>query len=102
MTFWQRDNGRSPFKWKGSSPDFLGREPGDVDTLRFLGLDIELGEQEGTWLVHQQSYIHAFLQEMLGDYLKDRRTPGEPDSCSTKPDHQAHAESTCETPRTST
>ena len=76
--------------WKGSNPDFLGREPGDVDTLRFLGLDIELGEQEGTWLVHQQSYIHAFLQEMFGDYLKDRRTPGEPDSYSNKPDHHAH------------
>ena len=76
--------------WKGSNPDFLGREPGDVDTLRFLGLDIELGEQEGTWLVHQQSYIHAFLQEMFGDYLKDRRTPGEPDSYSNKPEHHAH------------
>ena len=38
----------------------------------FLGLDIGLGEQEGTWLVHQQSYIHAFLQEMFGEYLKDR------------------------------
>ena len=76
--------------WKGSNPDFLGREPGDVDTLRFLGLDIELGEQEGTWLVHQQSYIHAFLQEMFGDYLKDRRRPGEPDSYSNKPDHHAH------------
>ena len=76
--------------WKGSNPDFLGREPGDVDTLRFLGLDIELGEQEGTWLVHQQSYIHAFLQEMFGDYLKDRRTPGEPDSYSNKPDHHDH------------
>ena len=37
--------------WKGSNHDFLGCEPGDVDTLRFLGLDIELGEQEGTWLV---------------------------------------------------
>ena len=33
--------------WKGSNPDFLGREPGDVDTLRFLGLDIELGELGG-------------------------------------------------------
>ena len=75
--------------WKGSHPDFLGREPGDVDTLRFLGLDIELGEQEGTWLVHQQSYIHAFLQEMFGEYLKDRRTPGEPDSYSSKPEHHA-------------
>ena len=41
-----------PTSWDG--------EPGDVDTLRCLGLDIELGEQEGTWLVHQQSYIHAF------------------------------------------
>ena len=57
--------------------------------LILLGLDIELGEQEGTWLVHQQSYIHAFLQEMFGDYLKDRRTPGEPDSYSTKPAHYA-------------
>ena len=76
--------------WKGSNPDFLGREPGDVDTLRFLGLDIELGEQGGTWLVHQQSYIHAFLQEMFGEYLKDRRTPGEPDSYSNKLDHHAH------------
>ena len=75
--------------WKGSNPDFLGREPGDVDTLRFLGLDIELGAQEGAWLVHQQSYIHAFLQEMFGNYLKDRRTPGEPDSYSNKPDHHA-------------
>ena len=93
MTFWQQDRGRSYnhcshsyFVWKGSNPDFLGREPGDVDTLRFLGLDIELGEQEGTWLVHQQSYIHAFLQEMFGDYLKDRRTPRD----SNKPDHHAH------------
>ena len=75
--------------WKGSHPDFLGREPGDVDTLRFLGLDIELGEQEGTWLVHQQSYIHAFLQEMFGEYLADRRTPGEPDSYSNKSEHHA-------------
>ena len=37
----------------------------------------------------QQSYIRAFLQEMFGDYLKDRRTPGEPDSYSNKPDHHA-------------
>ena len=25
--------------WKGSIPDFSGRRPGDVDTMRFLGLD---------------------------------------------------------------
>ena len=24
--------------WKGSNPDFLGREPEDVNTMRFLGL----------------------------------------------------------------
>ena len=30
--------------WKGSNPDFLGREPDDVDTLRLLGLDIGLVE----------------------------------------------------------
>ena len=96
MTFWQRDLDRfynhcshNHFTFGKEAIPILGREPGDVDTLRFLGLDIELGEQEGTWLVHQQSYIHAFLQEMFGDYLKDRRTPGEPDSYSNKPDHHA-------------
>ena len=31
--------------------------------MRFLGLDIELGPEEGTWLVHQPSYIYAFLQD---------------------------------------
>ena len=69
--------------WKGSNPDFLGREPGDVDTLRFLGLDIELGEQEGTWLVHQESYIHAFLQDVWGTNLKIVTHQEEPDSYST-------------------
>ena len=24
--------------WKGSNPELLGRQPGDVDTMRFLGL----------------------------------------------------------------
>ena len=49
-----------------SSPDFLGLDEGYVDSLRFLGLDIELGSERGTWLVHQQSYIHAFLKETYG------------------------------------
>ena len=38
--------------WKGSNPNYLGRQPGDVDTMRFLGLDLELGPEEGTWLLH--------------------------------------------------
>ena len=38
---------RLPDVWKGSNPDFLGRQPGDVDTMRFLGPDIELGPEEG-------------------------------------------------------
>ena len=71
--------------WRGSNPDYLGRELGDVDTMRFLGLDIELGPEEGTWLAHQQSYIYAFPQEMFDpECLKDRRTPGEPESFSSK------------------
>ena len=61
--------------WKGSNPDFLGRQPGDVDAMQFLGLDIDLGPEEGTWLVNQHSYIYAFLQEMFDpECLKDRRT----------------------------
>ena len=85
--------------WKGSNPDFLGRQPGDVDTMRFLGLDIELGLEEGPWLVHQQSYIYAFLQEMFDpECLKDRRTPGEPEaSCRT-----TCTESTCQASTAST
>ena len=72
--------------WKASNPDYLGRQPGDVDITRFLGLDIELGPEEGTWLVHQQSYIYAFLQEMFDpECVKDRRTPGNPESFSDKP-----------------
>ena len=44
--------------------------------MRFLVLDIELGPEDGAWLVHQQSYIYAFLQEMFDpECLKDRRTP---------------------------
>ena len=79
--------------WKGSNPDFLGRQPGDVDNMRFLGLDIELGPEEGAWLVHQQSYIYAFLQEMCDpECLKDCRTPVEPESFSDKPHVEPHAE----------
>ena len=49
----------------------------------------ERGETTWPQLVHQQSYTHAFPQEMFGEYLKDRRTPGEPDSYSNKPEHHA-------------
>ena len=34
--------------WKGSNPDFLGRDAGGVDTMRFLRLHIEFGP-EGTF-----------------------------------------------------
>ena len=81
--------------WKGSNPDFLSlnRQPGDVDTMRFLGFDIEFGPDEGTWLVHQQSYIYAFLQEMFDpECHKDRRTPGEPESFSNKHHVEPHAQ----------
>ena len=78
MTFWQRDHGRSYnhcsnnyFTFgKGVTPTSLDVNLVMLILLDFCGLDIELGEQEGTWLVHQQSYIHAFLQEMFGDYLE--------------------------------
>ena len=63
-----------------------------MDTTRFLGLDIGLGPEDGTWLVHQQSYIYAFLQEMFDpECLKDRRTPGEPESFSDK-SHEPQAQ----------
>ena len=79
--------------WKGSNPDFLGRQPGDVDTTRFLGLDVELGPEDGTWLLHQQSYIYDFHQEMFDpECLKDSQTPGEPESFSDKPHVQPHAQ----------
>ena len=49
--------------WEGSNPDFLGRQPGDVNTMT----------HEISW---SQGYIYAFLQGMLDpECLKDRRTP---------------------------
>ena len=76
--------------WKGSLPDLLGHDEGDIDSLRFLGLDIELGEK-GTWLVHQQSYSYAFLKEMYDfDCLKERTTPAEPETFSTRPEVHAN------------
>ena len=79
--------------WKGSNPDYLGQQPGDVDTMRSLGLDIELGPEEGTLLAHPQSYVYAFLQDMFDpECLKDRRTPDEPESFSDKPHDEPHAQ----------
>ena len=73
--------------WKGNATDFLGRGVGDVDASRFLGLDIELGPEHVTWMIHQQSYIYAFLREMYSYCLKERRTPGEPETLPAKPVH---------------
>ena len=60
--------------WRGSAPDFLGRESGDVDPLRFLGLDVELGHDLGIWFVHQPSYIDACLKEMC-DFHRLKECP---------------------------
>ena len=61
--------------------------------MRFLVLDIALGPEDGAWLVHQQSYIYAFFQEMFDpECLKDRRSAGEPEPFSDKPHVQPHAQ----------
>ena len=89
----QRLGDRLLHVWMGSSPDFLGREPRDIDAVRFLGFEIELGPEEG---IHQQSYIYGFLQETLDpECLKDRRTrrtPREPQSFSHKQPDPVHAQ----------
>ena len=76
--------------WKRSSPDFLGHDEGDVDSLRFLGLGFELGCENGAWSVHQQSYVYVFLKEAY-DFvcLKECKTPAESQTVSTHP--EAHA-----------
>ena len=77
--------------WKGSSSDFLGHDEGDVDSLQFLGLDIELGFERCTWLVHQKSYIYAFRKEMYDfDCLRERKTPAEPELFSRFPEVHAN------------
>ena len=54
-----------------------------------------LGPEEGTWPVHQETHIYAFLQEMFDpECLKNRRTPGEPESFSHK-QHAPHAPRAC-------
>ena len=51
--------------WKGSNPNFLGRQPGDVDTMRFLGLDIRVGPEDCTWLVHHRAISMPFFKRGL-------------------------------------
>ena len=46
--------------WKGSARDFLGREEGDVDALRFLGLDTELGPER--WYISQATSMPACVR----------------------------------------
>ena len=79
--------------WKGSSPDFLGCQPGDVDTMRLLALDAELGPEEGTWLVHQL-YLCLSSRDVDPECLKGRRTPGEPESFPNKSHVEPHAQKT--------
>ena len=52
---------------------------------------MELGSERGTWLVHQQSCIYAFLKEICDfDCLKERKTPAEPETFSTRPEVHAN------------
>ncbi len=69
--------------WELSSPEYLGTGRDDVDVIRFLGMDIELGTTKGSWIAHQQAYIIEVLQRFSADLvLKKRTTPGEPESFS--------------------
>ena len=46
--------------------------------------------------MHQQSKIYAFLQETFDpECLKNRRTPGEPESFSDKPHVEPRAQKAC-------
>ncbi len=64
-------------KWERSVPGFLGTGPKDVDVIRFLGMDIELGSTLGSWIAHQQAYIVEVLERFSPDLIFRRRTtPG--------------------------
>ena len=73
--------------WKGTNPDFLGRLPGDVDTMRCLGLDIESGPEDGTEL-----YLRLPSRDVRPRVSQRSPKPAEPESFSDKPHVQPHAQ----------
>ena len=67
--------------WSIAEPEFLG--PGDnmSESLRFLGMDIDLDPEDGHLVVHQQVYIQDVLVKYAPLYqLRPKDTPRQPES----------------------
>ena len=68
-------------KWDLATPEYLGQQEGDVDSLRFLGMDIEQGREENTWVIHQQAFTLEVLERVCPSLLLRRMSvPGQPES----------------------
>eukprot|EP00971_Amphidinium_carterae_P302296 6006767-Amphidinium_carterae.2 len=40
--------------WKIATPEYLTGNPEDVESIRFLGMEIEIDTSTNNWIVHQQ------------------------------------------------
>eukprot|EP00971_Amphidinium_carterae_P152107 3014948-Amphidinium_carterae.1 len=68
-------------KWTTSPAEILGRQESDIDTLRFLGVELELTEHPGQVVMHQHPYLVDMLERYCPDLkMRSRGNPGEPDS----------------------
>eukprot|EP00971_Amphidinium_carterae_P337847 6474890-Amphidinium_carterae.2 len=68
-------------KWATSPPEIFRRRDADIDTLRFLGVELELTEQIGQVVMHQHPYLVYMVERCCPDLrMRSRGNPGEPDS----------------------
>eukprot|EP00971_Amphidinium_carterae_P097624 1931901-Amphidinium_carterae.2 len=66
--------------WEIATPEYLTREPEDVDSIRFLGMEIEKNVKDNNWIVHQQPYVVDTLNRFCPSL-----TPGDPEGFTPTP-----------------
>eukprot|EP00971_Amphidinium_carterae_P027039 533101-Amphidinium_carterae.1 len=63
---------------KIASPEYLTGEPEDVESTRFLGMEIEIDRVTHDWIIHQQPYVVDTLNKFCPNLiLRKQNTPGD-------------------------
>eukprot|EP00971_Amphidinium_carterae_P248241 4928380-Amphidinium_carterae.3 len=60
--------------WEIATPEYLTGEPDDVESIRFLGMEIETDRRTHDWIVHQQPYVMDTLNKFCPSLILRKRT----------------------------
>eukprot|EP00971_Amphidinium_carterae_P231899 4602163-Amphidinium_carterae.1 len=58
--------------WDIATPEYLTGSPDDVDSIRFLGMEIEKDNETNNWIVHQQPYVMDTLNKFCPSYPTEK------------------------------